>query len=260
MTVRKHPPEVRFSTILLTDIPIIRNLLWMNKIAFIGGTLFLESIVFSDWEQYSIENNYGSVTIRTDGNHFFLQRHGDPPVPPHRINHKANIDALVSLGVTGIISINSTGSLKEQISPGRLVVPDDFISFWDIPTFFEQSMCFTVPGFDDGLRQIIQAACKAVGVDLYNEGIYVQTRGPRFETKAEITVLKNYGDLVGMTVGSEATLAMERGIPYAALCSVDNYCHGIIKRPLTMDEIMVNIQSNRSKIESILTVLMKMDS
>lgn len=231
----------------------------MNKIAFIGGTLFLESFLFEDWDHHSVKNSHGTVSIRTNGVHFFLQRHGDPPVPPHRINHKANIDTLASLGATGIISLNSTGSLKEPLAPGRLVVPDDFISFWDIPTFYEDSLCFTVPGLDDGLRHMIQAAGKIAGVDVHGNGIYIQTRGPRLETRAEIIVLKSFGDLVGMTMGSEATLAMERGIPYAALCSVDNYCHGITKRPLTMDEITENIQNNRSKIESILEALMTMD-
>ncbi len=83
-------------------------------------------------------------------------------------------------------------------------------------------------------------------------GTYVQTIGPRLETRAEIKMLKRFGDIVGMTLASEATLAMELELPYASICSVDNYCHGIHKTPLTMDEIFQNVANNARTIENIL--------
>ena len=66
-----------------------------------------------------------------------------------------------------------------------------------------------------------------------SKGVYVQATGPRLETRAEIAFFKTVGDVLGMTIASEATLAAELGLPYAALCSVDNYCHGIARSSVT---------------------------
>src|SRR2546426_340135 len=83
-------------------------------------------------------------------------------------------------------------------------------------------------------------------------GVYVQAMGPRLETKAEIAFFKKLGDVVGMTVASEATLATELGIPYAALCSVDNYCHGLTPKPLAFTEIQAMQKQNSAASEAIL--------
>lgn len=94
--------------------------------------------------------------------------------------------------------------------------------------------------------------CKSLKLPVKNGGIYIQTRGPRLETKAEISMLKKFGDVVGMTMASEVTLCLEYDIPYASICSVDNYCHGIAKTPLTMDEIQRNVMSNLKHIERLI--------
>jgi 5'-methylthioadenosine phosphorylase len=65
-------------------------------------------------------------------------------------------------------------------------------------------------------------------------------------------MLKRFGDVIGMTMASEVTLCLEYGIPYASLCSIDNYCHGIAKVPLTMDEIQENVRRNLHRIEKII--------
>ena len=88
-------------------------------------------------------------------------------------------------------------------------------------------------------------------------GIYVQTTGPRLETRAEIKMLKRFGDIVGMTLASEATLALELEVPYASICSIDNYCHGIQATPLTMDRIFENVTKNLRTIESILNTFIE---
>jgi purine nucleoside phosphorylase len=225
-------------------------------LAIIAGTSLMDSPLFSAWENRLVRTPYGEVAVGTDGRHLFLQRHGNPPLPPHRINHCAHMWALNSLKATRVVAINSVGSLKLKIKPGRLVLPHDFISFWDVPTMFDDEMKFTVPEMDQNLRSSLKNMCKELGVDVVDGGVYIQTRGPRLETRAEIHYLRKLGDVVGMTMASEATLAMELGLPYVSLCSVDNYCNGIAKVPLTIEEIGANVHNNVSKIESVINGLL----
>ena len=159
-------------------------------------------------------------------NQSFSRDTGRLLVPPHMINHKANIQAMKDLGIEKIIAINSVGSLKTTLKPGTFIIPDDFISLWQIPTFFDREMKFIVPEMDKKLGKLLYDRCKEHIAHLHFGGTYIQTTGPRLETKAEIRMLKDYGHIIGMTMASEATLCMEYGIPYASLCSIDNYCNG----------------------------------
>lgn len=223
--------------------------------AIIGGSSLLKTHIFEDWNEKRIKTPYGEVLLKTKGENIFLQRHGSPPAPPHKINHRANIWALKTMGVEKIVSINSVGSLKIKLKPGQFVIPHDFISFWDIPTFYEDKARYIVPVMDQGARDYIADICRDINLAVINNGIYIQTRGPRLETKAEINLLKRFGDIVGMTMASEATLCMEQEIQYASLCSIDNYCHGITKTPLTMEELEKNWRENLKSIESFIIKL-----
>lgn len=223
--------------------------------AIIGGTSLLNSTIFEGWTVKKVRTPYGAIPVRTRGGTLFLQRHGEPPLPPHRIDHRANIAALEKLGANTIVAVNSVGSLKASIRPGSLVIPSDFFSPWQIPTFHDDIMNFFVPAMDENLARLLFDTCREQTGQVRMGGIYVQTLGPRLETKAEIDVLKNYGHIVGMTLASEATLAMERAIPYASICCVDNHCNGIAKKPLTMDEIHANVRRNIATVEGVLTTL-----
>jgi 5'-methylthioadenosine phosphorylase len=222
----------------------------MNGI--IGGTSLIDSTLFSRWKERVVDTPYGPVTLKEEGDCLFLQRHGNPPMPPHRINHRANLWALQNRGAIKILSVNSVGSLKKSIKPGVLVIPQDFISPWYITTFHDETMHFTVPFMDGTMRTEIIELCLSAGIEVAAGDIYIQTIGPRLETRAEISMLKGFGDVVGMTMASEATLAIECGIPYTSLCSVDNYCNGIAVKPLTMDEIRESVTRNLKKIERII--------
>ena len=172
------------------------------------------------------------------------------------IDHRANIWALKSLDVEGIIAVNSVGSLKSSLKPGTFVIPDDFISPWKIPTFFDYEMRFTIPVMDAAYAQKMYRLCTAMEVETVLGGVYIQTSGPRFETKAEVSVLKKLGDVVGMTMASEATLSMEYAIPYVSLCSIDNFCNGVLKAPLTMGEVEQQIMKNGRTIEAVLQTIL----
>jgi 5'-methylthioadenosine phosphorylase len=190
---------------------------------------------------------HGDTTI------VFLARHGgEHRIPPHRLNHRANLWALKELGATAILATASTGSLKKTIRPGSFVVPDDFVAFWTIPTFHEDDVVHATPGLDARLRDALTSAAKATGASVRSRGVYVQTSGPRLETPAEVRHFATLGDVVGMTMASEATLAGELGLPYAAVCSVDNYCNGLVERPLTFEQIRATQAKNADALRRIL--------
>jgi purine nucleoside phosphorylase len=220
--------------------------------AILGGTGLIGSSLFKGWPMSHVPTRYGTVTVLSRSNWLFLQRHGEPPQPPHRIEHRANIHVLKEYGVEEVIAICSVGSLRPSISPGTLVIPDDFIAPWEIPTFFDEEMHFTVPEMDPALRDQLFSLAKRLGLTVRKGGVYLQTQGPRLETKAEIAMLKRFGHIVGMTMASEATLCMELSIPYVAICSVDNFCNGIIPQPLTIDQIEHSAAANRDALERVI--------
>lgn len=198
----------------------------------------------------TVRTGYGDVGIFEGGDAIFLPRHGIAmDTPPHRINHRANISALKESGVDGVICVCSAGSLNPEIPPGTLVVPHDYINFGMPLTFYDEEIRHVVPVLDEGLRsRIVEASHGKDG------GVYVQTHGPRFETKAEVTVLGQFADIVGMTMANEASLCCEAGIPVAALCTVDNYANGIAaqERDLSYELIIGNIERNRDRVTEII--------
>jgi len=193
------------------------------------------------------------VTRHRRGSVAFISRHGPGMrIPPHRVNHRANIWALTHSGALRIIALSSVGSLKMSIRPGTFVVPDDYVAFWDIPTYYEEETKHITPTVDARLRRVLLSAARKVRAQAAPRGVYVQATGPRLETKAEIAFFRTIGDVVGMTIASEATLAAEIGVPYAALCSVDNYAHGITQKSLEFEEIRAMQKKNASVSEAVL--------
>jgi len=183
----------------------------------------------------------------------FLARHGETrSVPPHRVNHRANLWALKEVGVQRILATSSVGSLKKAIRPGTLAIPHDYISLWEIPTFHDDKPVHATPALDQGIRTAVLSAAKRMGARVRSRAVYAQTLGPRLETKAEIRLLADYADLVGMTMASEATLAAELGLAYASLCTVDNYAHGITPTPLTFDAIRKKQEENAHAVARLL--------
>ena len=168
----------------------------------------------------------------------FIPRHASGhSIPPHKINYRANIDALKKVGVTKIIATNSVGSMNEDMPPGSFVIPDDFLDFSQdrMKTFYEDKVVHidvTEP-YCPSLRDILDKSG-----DVILGGTYVCTEGPRFETPAEIKMFKMLGgDLVGMTGVPEVTLAREREICYNSICIVSNFASGISQDELTIDEV-----------------------
>ena len=222
-------------------------------LAIIGGTSLLGTSLFHNMEKQIIRTPHGDATAFVKGNLVYIQRHGgEANTPPHKINYKANLTAIHQLGITRIIAVNSTGSLKEEIKPGTLVVPDDYFNLFDIPTFFDNQLKFTVPGLDPKIRNSIITIADRHQIEVIPYGVYFQVHGPILETQAEIRFIKQIGDIVGMTMAKEAILAREIPIGYAAICMIDNYANGIIQKPLTLQDIEHMRHLNLNKLEILL--------
>ena len=165
----------------------------------------------------------------------FLARHGyGHTIAPHEVNYRANLWALKDAGADAVISVASVGSIRKDLKPGSLVIPDQIIDYtWGRPsTFFQGSgtpvshIDFTEP-FSPPLRKRLLDAAKACKEAVHDGGVYAATQGPRLETAAEINRLERDGaDLVGMTGMPEAGLAREVSLEYAAIAVVANYAAG----------------------------------
>ncbi|MCD6292614.1 MAG: MTAP family purine nucleoside phosphorylase [Deltaproteobacteria bacterium] len=231
----------------------------MNKIAVIGGSGVLEIELFAGLKKREIMTAYGRVVVEEGaGGIFFLQRHGTPPVPPHKLNHKANLTALKECGAKYIIAVNSTGSLQSELAPGSLLVPDDYFNPWAIKTFFDDRLEFVTPGLSAVVRRVIIETAEKLAVELVDGGTYIQTTGPRFETRAEVRVLAGWGSVVGMTMANEATLARELGLEYASLCLVDNYANGVCDQVVDFHEIEKAQQKNSRILARLLPDICQM--
>jgi 5'-methylthioadenosine phosphorylase len=197
-------------------------------------------------EKISIDTPYGEIIVyvSTLGSHevFFIQRHGKQSnLPPHRINHRGNIQAFAASHVTSIISVGTVGSMKKTIQPGDLMIPHDFIDVTKSrsQTFFDNRRVhvdMTEP-FCSSLREALLKSCKKTKeVTVHEKGIYLVTEGPRLETAAEIKLYSMVADIVGMTLVPEVVLAREKGMCFASLCLVCNMAAGLQNR-LTANEI-----------------------
>lgn len=162
---------------------------------------------------------------RASSGALLLLRHGPGhSVPPHRLDHHAHVRALSDAGVTHVIAFASVGSLVPAVRLGDVVTPDDLLDpSFAPPTFFDDRVVHTAmtTPFDPALAAHARARFAAVGGGTCHAGgVYVQVRGPRYPTRAECAFLATHGTVVGMTVASEATLAAERALRYAAVCLV----------------------------------------
>lgn len=228
------------------------------KVAFLAGTSIVNSDQFAAWEVHAIETKYGLVTYKQQGDFVLINRHGYGfPLPPHAINHRANIRALADLGYEDVVAINSVGSLKPALPPGTLVSCSDYVAIQTPPqTFFDEELRGGAPGIDNNL--IPQIALRlAPEFEVKTGKIYVQMRGPRFETQAEIQILKHWGDVVGMTLAGEADLGRETGLHYNSLAMIDNYANGLMHEEISFEKFRALVQANQEKVNRLFQRLFK---
>lgn len=225
----------------------------MVNFALIGGT-GVENLDLINKNAIEVPTPYGSVALETgiidNVGMVFLKRHGEKhTVPPHLINYRGNIWALKELGVKKILATGAVGSISSDFRIGDIVLVDQFLDFTKSrpQTFFDGGergvlhVDVSQPYCPD-LRNQISIGAKKIGLNIKNNGVYVCTEGPRFETPAEINMYRILGGhLVGMTGVPEVILARELGICYATIALVTNEAAGISKEPLTHAEVIATM-------------------
>ena len=239
----------------------------MSAVAVIGGT-GLDQLDGLDFVQvHSLDTPYGNPSrpIEESSIHghqvFFLQRHGAPrAIPPHKINYRANLWALNSLGVSEVIAINAVGGISPAMETGVLVVPDQLIDYtWgrehtidDGSSGTLQHIEFTNPYSCELRAKLARVAC-AHSIALHNGGTHAITQGPRLETAAEIRRLERDGcDIVGMTGMPEAALATELGLSYASICMVVNAAAGKSDIPITLAMMRETLEREAATVAQLI--------
>lgn len=176
----------------------------------------------------------------------FVIRHGKGhTLPPHMISYKKIIWGMKELGIEKIIATSASGSLNLNMKPGDFVIIDQFIDFTDSReiTFFDTPgnvvhTDMTEP-YCEYLRTLIKEVMTDLNLSFHEKGTYVTMNGPRYETKAEINMLKILGgDIVGMTGTPEVVLANEMKICYASIGIVTNFAAGISDKKISHEEVI----------------------
>lgn len=193
----------------------------------------------------------------------FLPRHGlDHQFPPHRVNYRANLWALRSLGVRRVLAPCAAGSLQPQVHPGDVVVCDQLVdrtsgregTFFDGPEV--NHLAFADPYCED-LRRVALEAAAAQAVNAVDGGTVVVVNGPRFSTRAESRWYRAQGaDVINMTQAPEAALARELGLCYATLALVTDYDTGVDDRldvaPVSQEAVFAFFEENLGRLRNVL--------
>jgi 5'-methylthioadenosine phosphorylase len=234
------------------------------EIGIIGGTGLYDPKLLKNVQELTVDTPYGkpsdSITVGELAGKCvaFLPRHGKKhTIRPTDINVRANISALKKLGVKRILAPSTVGSLKEEYHPGEIVFCDQFI---DRTTRREQSfytenkVCHisVAEPMCPELRQNLIAVAKNMSVKMHETGTYVCIEGPRFSTKAESKMYRQWGaDVVGMTLVPECVLAREAEICYASISTVTDY--DVWKdHPVCVDDVVKIMKSNIENVKRII--------
>lgn len=193
----------------------------------------------------------------------FLARHGrNHTLLPSELPFRANIYAMKQLGVKYLISASAVGSLKEEVKPLDMVVPDQFIDRTKnrVSTFFGEGLVAHIAFADPICNQLAEILAEAIAflnlsdVNLHRGGTYVCMEGPAFSTKAESHLYRSWGaTVIGMTNLPEAKLAREAEIAYATLALVTDYdCWHSDHDSVTVEMVIANLQRNATNAQKVI--------
>src|SRR3954452_12557519 len=236
----------------------------------LGGSGLYEMEGLRDVTELDVDTPFGKPsdvlvegTLEGGTKLLFLPRHGrGHKVPPHQINYRANICALKKSGATHLVSVSAVGSMKEEIEPGHLVVPDQFIDLTKrrITTFFEDGVAGHVPFADPVCSLVAKAlgdAAEQTGTRVHRGGTYVCMEGPQFSTRAESRLYRTWGvSVIGMTSMPEAKLAREAELPFATLALATDYdCWHDSHDAVTVEQVVATMKKNVSSAKRTLLEL-----
>jgi 5'-methylthioadenosine phosphorylase len=233
------------------------------RIGIIGGSGVYDPSLFENVESVKVATPYGAPSGPIDVGDFmgvriaFLPRHGKGhTLPPHMVPYRANIWALKSLGVERIISPCAVGSLQMKYKPGTILLPDQFIDFTKGRqyTFYDGGKTVhvsTADPFCPELRKIIFDTGKKLKVPIFEKGTYITIEGPRFSTRAESRMFRQFADIIGMTLNPEIQLAVEQQICYASIAQITDY-DVWADHPVTQEEVFSTLQKNLKRTQELL--------
>jgi 5'-methylthioadenosine phosphorylase len=239
--------------------------IFMIKIGIIGGSGLDDPQILKETEKKAVVTKYGlPSSILTCGKIggievVILARHGKKhSIPPSQVNYRANIQALADEGCTHILAATAVGSLREEIKPGNLVFPDQFIDFTKRRenTFFTEEVRHTpmAEPFDKELRNLLVQTCEELGYDYNRDKAVITIEGPRFSSPAESRMFRQWGaDIINMSTCPEVILANELGIPYQTIAmSTDYDCWKDDEEPVTFEIVMKRMAENAEKVKQLL--------
>jgi len=237
------------------------------RIGVIGGSGLYEMEGLDSVQEVTLDTPFGrpsdTIVIGTLAGESvaFLPRHGrGHRLSPSEVPSRANIYALKSLGVEHIISVSACGSLREDIAPMDVVIPDQIFDRTKgvrPATFFGGGLVVHISFADPfcpELSQVLYQASQEVGARAHRGGTLVVMEGPQFSTKAESRVYRQWGaDIIGMTALPEAKLAREAEICYGTLAMVTDYdVWHVSEAPVTADMVVQNLQKNVNTAQAII--------
>jgi 5'-methylthioadenosine phosphorylase len=241
----------------------------MATLAVIGGSGLYALTGISNAEEIAVETPYGPPSDKIvrgklgSTTMLFLPRHGrGHKIPPSAINYRANICALKKLGATHVVSVSATGSMKESIGPGQLVIVDQFIDLTKrrVSTFFDEGVAAHVAMADPVcplLAAAVAAAAEKTGAAIHRGGTYVCIEGPQFSSRAESHLYRSWGvSVIGMTNMPEAKLAREAELPYATIAVATDYdCWHQTNADVSVDAILAVLQQSLDTTKRLLVEL-----
>lgn len=190
----------------------------------------------------------------------FLPRHGrGHRLLPSELNFRANIYGMKKLGVEQLIAVSAVGSLKKEIAPGDIVIPDQFIdrTRGRISTFFGRGVVAHVSFADPVcpmLTKLLADVGKLTDAKIHRGGTYVCMEGPQFSTRAESYLYRSWGaDIIGMTNLQEAKLAREAEICFATLALATDYdCWNTEHGDVVIEDVLAILGKNVATAQMII--------
>ncbi len=243
-----------------------------KRIGIIGGSGLYELEGLRDIRAHKVQTPFGEPSdefitgIMEDVELIFLPRHGrGHRILPSELNFRANIYGMKKLGAEWIISVSAVGSMKEEIRPGDMVLPDQFFDRTKgrISTFFGEGIVAHLPFADPVcpvLQDILYRACKNTGAYVHKGGTYICIEGPQFSTRAESRIYRAWGvDVIGMTNLPEAKLAREAEICYATLALATDYdCWHETEEDVSLEMVMKTMERNIERAKAIIKEAVKL--
>ncbi len=228
------------------------------ELAVIGGSGLYQMEALDEVEEVVINTPFGKpsdaiMVGKLYGRRVaFLARHGRGHLlSPSEIPYQANIFALKTLGVKYIVSISACGSLHEDYAPGHIVVPDQLFDHTKlrVSSFFARGLVVHLSSadpFSPEMSQLIAQSCRSAGGTVHEGGTFITIEGPRFSTKGESRLYRQWGmSIIGMTTSPEAFLAAEAEIAYGVMAHVTDYdVWHESEEPVTVDMVVKTLRQN----------------